>query len=175
MGLLGLIVAAALIVTLAAALAALAADKAVTQSASELLSLAVSAGEMIYNGALVCVDSDGYAVPAADTAGYVFMGVATQQADNSSGADGAVNVTIKRCGRFLLGWNGAGLTQAAVGNLAYAVDDQTVDAPDDTTNDVLIGQITRIVGASQAWVDIGCGARAGGGAWTEPTTTTTAL
>ncbi|MFW6162911.1 MAG: hypothetical protein ACODAJ_09090 [Planctomycetota bacterium] len=152
--------------------AALTADRATDRSLGDLLSLPVAASETIYAGSLVCVDTDGYAVAAADTSGYIFMGVATEQADNSGGSDGDVHVTVYRRGRFRFGWQGYGLTQAAVGDLAYVVDDQTLDAPDDTTNDVLVGQITKIEGTDEVWVDIDEGCRHGGGDWTEPTTTT---
>ena len=77
---------------------------------------------------------------------------------------------MRRRGRYLLAYDGA-LSQAAVGAQVCAVDDQTVDAADDTTNDVAVGTIARFESAGECWVDIDR-AVLEGRAWTEPTTTT---
>ena len=57
----------------------------------------VAANMKIYAGSLVCVNAAGYAVPAADTSGYRFAGVALEQVDNS---DGGKNVRVRRAGVF---------------------------------------------------------------------------
>ncbi len=49
----------------------------------------VAANTKIYAGSLVCVNAAGYAVPAADTSGYRFAGVALEQVDNSGGRTAA--------------------------------------------------------------------------------------
>ena len=153
-------------------MAALSSDRNTQYSLGDLLSIPVAASTQIFAGSLVCIDDDGYAVPADDAAGLIFAGVATAQADNSTGGAGALSVVVRRRGRYLLAYDGA-LSQAAVGAQVCAVDDQTVDAADDTTNDVAVGVIARFESSGECWVDIDR-AVLEGRAWTEPTTTTQA-
>ncbi len=152
-------------------MAALTSDRNTEYSLGDLLSIPVAAGACIYAGALVCADADGYAVPAADAAGLIFQGVATAQADNTAGADGDLSVVVRRRGRYRYAYQGA-LSQAALGGRVYAVDDQTVDAADDVTNDVAVGVIDKAEGAGECWVSIDAAVLAGR-AFSEPTTTTT--
>ncbi len=151
-------------------MAALTADRNTEYSLGDLLSIPVAAAEAIYAGALVCTDEDGYAVAAADTAGLTFAGVAIAQANNGSGADGDISVVVRRRGRYKLDYQGW-LTQAGMSAKVYAVDDQTVDAANGTTNDVQVGIIARIESAGEAWIDIDAAVLAGK-TWDEPTTTT---
>ena len=86
----------------------------------------VAASSTIYAGSLVCADGDGYAVPAAKTAGYRFLGAAQGQVDNSSGSDGDEKVIVRRGREFL--FKASGLTQANLGDPAYVSDDETLVA-----------------------------------------------
>ena len=152
-------------------MSALTADRNTEYSLGDLLSIPVAASTEVFAGSLVCSDADGYAVPAADTAGLTFEGVATARADNSSGADGDISIVVRRRGRYKFDYQGW-LTQAAMGSQIYAVDDQTVDAANGTTNDVLVGVIAKVEGANECWIDIDAAVLAGK-AWNEPSTTTT--
>jgi hypothetical protein len=134
-------------------MAALAADRNTEYSLGDTLALPVKASTTIYAGSLVCIDATGYAVPAADTVGLIFVGVATAQADNASGAAGDINVVVRRRGRYLLTYDGTA-TQADVGSLVYAVNDQTVDLTADTTNDILIGIVAKMEDADELWIEI---------------------
>ena len=80
----------------------------------ELRSLQVAAGKQIYKGALVGVTTGGYAQPL--TAGDLFVGIAYEEMDNTSGADGDESVRIYTVGDF-----GHALSGAAVSNLGDAV------------------------------------------------------
>jgi hypothetical protein len=152
-------------------MAALTSDRNTEYSLGDLLSIPVAAGERIFAGSLVCSDSDGYGVPAADTAGLVFEGIATAQVDNRNGSAGDLSVVVRRRGRYKLDFLGA-ITQAGQSAKAYAVDDHTVDAADDVTNDVLVGIVDKVEAAGEAWVSIDAAVLAGKD-WSEPTTTTT--
>ncbi len=112
----------------------------------------VAAATKIYAGSMVCVNAGGYAVPAGDTTGYRFAGVALEQVDNSSGADGAEVVRLRRAGVFE--FDGASLTQAKVGIDMYAVDDQTFADASTTTYDIKVGSLVKYVSASKGWIDI---------------------
>ncbi len=104
---------------------ALTMDRNTEYSLGDLLSVPVAASTRIFAGSLVCVGADGYAVPAADTAGLLFAGVATAQADNRTGDDGDLSVVVRRRGRFRFA-SGSALDQSSLGDKVYAVDDQTV-------------------------------------------------
>ncbi len=84
----------------------------------------VAASVVIYSGALVNINSAGYAVPAADDATHTFTGKADMRADNSTGADGDLPVEGHREGVFQ--FNAAGMAQADMNADAYIVDDNTV-------------------------------------------------
>jgi hypothetical protein len=149
---------------------ALTADRNTEYSLGDLLSVPVAAGEQIFAGSLVCLNASGYAVPAADVAGLLFAGVATAQADNRTGQDGDVNVVVRRRGRFRFDSLSL-LDQSARGARVYAVDDQTVAAADDVTNDIPVGVVDRVAAAGSAWIAVDCAVLAGK-AWSAPTTTT---
>lgn len=116
------------------------------------LAYPVKANTKIFAGTMVCTDSTGFAVPAADTAAFsTVRGIATAQADNTGGANAAIDVVVEFNCEFLLGCTGA-ITQVDVGQLAMAADDQTVSDAAAMTNDVRVGRIVELVSASTCWV-----------------------
>ncbi len=112
----------------------------------------VAAGAKIYAGSLVCVNADGFAVPAADTSGYVFVGVALEQVDNSAGANGAKSLRVRREGVFE--FDAASIIQAMVGDPMYVVDDHTFDDAAGPTNDIKVGLLVKFASATKGWIDI---------------------
>lgn len=112
----------------------------------------VKAATRIYKGSLVCADATGYAVPGADTAGYTFFGVAIEDADNSSGAAGALSVRVQTSGIFSFAKSGS-ITQASCGAQLCIVDDQTVGLAATTTNDIACGRLEALDG-SDVWLRI---------------------
>lgn len=152
---------------------ALTQDRNTNYSLGDLLAIPVAAGEEIFAGSLVCSNASGYGLPAADSAGLKFEGVATEHVDNSGGADGELTVVVRRRGRYRFGSANA-LNQAALSATVYAVDDQTVAADSsDVSNNVTVGLIDKVEGTDECWISID-GAVLSGGSWTEPTTTTAA-
>lgn len=132
---------------------ALSADKLTEYTEGVELSIPVDDGDTIYAGALVCVNADGYAVAGADTAGLIFMGVAREQADNSAGQDGDINVTVRRRGLFKMAFATA-ISIANVGDNVFIADDQTVDVAGNVTHDIFVGIIASYIDTTHAWVDI---------------------
>ena len=112
----------------------------------------VAAGAKIYAGSLVCVNADGFAVPAADNSDYVFVGVALEQMDNSAGANGAKSLRVRREGVFE--FDAASITQAMVGDPMYVVDDHTFDDAAGPTNDIKVGLLVKFASATKGWIDI---------------------
>jgi hypothetical protein len=110
----------------------------------------VAASAKIYAGSLVCLNTSGYAAAGADTASFKFLGVAREQADNSSGANGDITVRVRRKGVFRMAASGMAVTD--IGAAVYVSDDQTVAKS--TTNSVACGKIAEFVSATEVGVDI---------------------
>jgi exosome complex RNA-binding protein Csl4 len=131
--------------------AALAGVRDTPRRSGDARELGVASNATIFAGAMVAVNTSGYAVPASDTAGLRVVGRAEESVDNSGTAgDGALSIAVRR-GVFR--WeNGDTLTIADVGNLAYVEDDQTVQTAASATHDVVAGIIID-VDSDGAWVD----------------------
>jgi hypothetical protein len=134
-------------------MSALTKDRATSYREGIEIEFLVAANTKIFAGSLVCVNSSGYAAPAADTAGFKFIGVAMQQVDNSTGADGAKNLRVRRTGVFE--FDAASINPAMVGDPMYAVDDHTFDDAAGPTNDVKVGVLVKYEAATKGWIDIG--------------------
>lgn len=120
----------------------------------EVQDIPVVASDIIYKGAIVCVDTSGYAAPAADTSGYRFVGIAMEKADNSSGSAGDISVKVAIIGsggRFLATLSGA--AQTDVGEICYVTDDASLGTPGtDPGNTVVVGRLIEYVSATSGWV-----------------------
>lgn len=113
----------------------------------------VNALSVIYQGGLVCIDTDGYARPAADTAGFVCVGVA-HESKTGGAADGDVWVAVDYNADFL--FTASSITQAMLSTspAMYVVDDATVDDAAGATNDVFVGNLVQYVSTTSGWVFI---------------------
>ena len=146
-------------------------DRSTQYSLGDLLAVPVAAGEAIYSGSLVASNGSGYAVPASDSAGIVFEGVAVEQADNSDGSDGEVQVIVRRRGRYLFDAQSP-LDESARSAPAYAVDDHTVEADEtQVSSSVQVGVIDKLENSGECWISIDADAL-NTRTWSEPTTTT---
>ncbi len=115
----------------------------------------VAAGAIIYAGALVVLAA-GVAQPGSTALNLVALGRAEAQANNSCGAAGAINVRVRR-GTFL--WNNStgadAITEAAIGEPCYIVDDNTVALTNGTNTRSVAGTIFDIDAATgNVWVTI---------------------
>ncbi|RTL04377.1 MAG: hypothetical protein EKK62_16410 [Acidimicrobiia bacterium] len=91
----------------------------------------VAAATVILAGTLVAVNASGYLVPASADTTLLVVGVAEEGADNTSGANGALEVEVDRCiAKFV---NGDSITIAHVGDPCYATDNQTIAKGDGGT------------------------------------------
>jgi hypothetical protein len=108
----------------------------------------VIASDIIYEGAAVGENASGYARPLV--AGDVFLGFAESKADNSNGAAGAVNVTVKKRGNIVLNVGSLAITdndRVAV----YASDDNTFTKT--STSNSKIGYVSRFIEAGKGVVE----------------------
>ena len=108
-----------------------------------LVPLQVAAGALIHLGAIVAVDASGWAVPAADSAGFAAVGVAQERVDNTSGGNGARTVCVQKGVFGLANSMSNPLGQAHVGRTAYVEDDGAV-ANDSVVNKVAAGAVDEI-------------------------------
>jgi hypothetical protein len=109
----------------------------------------VKAGVKIYQNAAICTDSSGLVVPAADVAGYVYLGIARYEYDNTGGSNGDIKAEAWTDQQFKMTCTGA--AQSWVGKNAYLIDDNTV-AISGTTNSILMGKIVGFIDSSNVWV-----------------------
>jgi hypothetical protein len=105
---------------------------------------------LIYKGAMVSpAAADGYAhgLVAAEK----FLGVAEEKADNSAGADGAIEVVCLAAGtvRFT---GQSGFAQTNLGATVYASDDATLTTT--SAGNSAVGTIVRVESASIIWVKL---------------------
>lgn len=114
----------------------------------------VHADAVIFLGALVCLDADGFAIPAATATGLVADGVAEQHVDATGYADGAKTVSVRK-GVFKFDNSAAAdeITIAHIGDVAYIVDDHTVALTDGTSSRSAAGTIVD-VDSDGVWIRI---------------------
>lgn len=112
----------------------------------------VSASTTIYAGAMVMREADGYVVEGQTATGLIGMGVADKAADNGSGTDGDIDVRY-RPGVFRMANSASAdeITIAEIGDVCFAVDDQTVAKTDGTSTRSPAG-IVENVDAQGVWV-----------------------
>lgn len=110
----------------------------------------VLAATKIYKGTLVAIDNAGYGKPAADAANLRVVGVADHQADNSAGANGALNIIVRE-GVYRMA--ASSITQAMVGKMMYVVDDQTFDDAIGT-NGIKAGRLVEYISATEGWIAV---------------------
>ena len=128
---------------------ALTKDNLAEHKEGKLLAFPVKGSTKIYQGAICKVTAAGYLAGAAAEAGAVFAGMAYEQVDNSSGADGAVKCRVLTEGVFPMA--GSGFAQSDLGSKVYASDDQTVSTTQGA-NEQEVGKIVEVVSATEVMV-----------------------
>ena len=109
-----------------------------------------AADAKIYAGSMVCNNASGYAVPGADTASFVFLGVAQHQVDNIGGSNGDKKVVVRRTGVHRFAASGMAVTD--IGAAVCISDDQTVAKT--TANSIACGKVAEFISATEVGVDI---------------------
>lgn len=128
-------------------------DRNTPERSGDLLTLPVAANTVIYAGALVAVNTAGYAAPGATAADLKAAGRAERQVVNNPGAAGDQLVSVKR-GVFRFRNSDADpVAQANVSGDCYIVDDQTVAATSGTNTRSKAGKVLEIE-AGGVWVEI---------------------
>jgi hypothetical protein len=115
-------------------MAALAKDRNTARAQGDDRQGGVAASTLIYAGAMVMRNAAGYLIEGQTATALVGAGRAEARADNSAGANGAINV-VYRPGTYQYANSAAAdeITAAEIGSLCYVVDDQTVAKTDGTS------------------------------------------
>ncbi|MFZ4394162.1 MAG: hypothetical protein ACOYOU_00890 [Kiritimatiellia bacterium] len=130
--------------------AALGQGRDTPQRFGDYVGLTVASNVIVYAGAMVAINTGGYAVPAADTASYSVIGRAEETVDNRGVAYSATQPI--KVARGIFRWaNGDAATDADIGKLAYVTDDQTINKTGGGQN-IIAGSIVD-VDSSGVWVD----------------------
>lgn len=122
----------------------------IRERAGDLVVLGVAASTTIHQGALVCANAAGYAVPGATATTLTAIGVAQNSVVSGSVA-GDVRINVKR-GTFLFKNAAADpITIADTGKSCFIVDDETVAKTDGTSTRSKAG-IVHEVSDGGVWV-----------------------
>ncbi len=130
-------------------------DTAEIANGAKHLSLPIAGAATIYQGALVALNEDGFAIPAQAAAGLTAAGRAEETATNP-GEDGAVSIRVSR-GVFVYANSATTENRVGVADLlhpCYIEDDQTVTKVADGSS--VAGLVVR-VDADGVAVEVGSG------------------
>lgn len=130
---------------------AVTANQLVKMQDGDKRSYPVAASTRIYQGTLVYLNAAGYATDETATGVNAFIGVATGEANNTSGSAGDIEVEVYTEGDFEL--TGTSFAQTDVGMPIYADDNYACVLTLGATS-VRIGTIVRYVSATKHIVSI---------------------
>lgn len=132
-------------------MAALTSGRNTPRKSGKDMSRQVAAATLIHQGALVCLNAAGYAVPGSTATTLKGDGVARATVDNSAGAAGAARVEVEKGVFRFDNLAGDAVTIADIGGSAYVVDDQTVARTNGANTRSVAGTIVD-VDAQGVWV-----------------------
>lgn len=132
---------------------ALTAGRSTPARSGDTREIPVKAATHIFIGSMVAIDAAGWAVPAATATTLKVVGRAEGDADNSAGANAAINVRVGASDvyRFANSAAGDAIARADITANAYAVDDQTVAKTDGAGTRSIAGKIFD-VDAQGVWI-----------------------
>ncbi|WP_425099141.1 hypothetical protein [Tropicibacter sp. S64] len=113
----------------------------------------VAAATLIYAGAIVMRDSSGNLIEGQTATGLVGVGRAEERVDNSAGSAGDLTCDY-RMGVFAYANSASGdlITKADIGNVCYAVDDQTVAKTNGSSTRSPAGIVDYVDAQGNVWV-----------------------
>ena len=132
-------------------MAALTASYDALQKEGKVQNYALGAGKKFYKGSLVCVPTaTGFAEAGTDIAASNFVGVGYEDADNSTGAAGALAGRVHKSGSFV--FTALAASQSWVSRPMFLTDDNTVALT--STNSIQVGVCTEVISAVRVRVRI---------------------
>ena len=106
----------------------------------------------IWKGAIVALNTSGYATNGADTASFVTLGIAAETVDNAAGSAGDKSINVE-WGHWEL-MDSTGVDATNEGAAAVISDNNVVTDAAAGTNDIRVGEIVKYAGSNKAWVAI---------------------
>ena len=125
---------------------ALTKSRAVKSIPGILFSYHVLANAIIHQGAIVVVNSSGYAKPAAAATGLVAVGIARESVDATGLSSGDISIEIEEMIAECQNSAGDEITIADIGKVCFLADDQTVAKTDGTGTRSPAGVFKKIEG-----------------------------
>lgn len=133
-------------------MAALTQDRNTPRAEGELRQGGVAAATLIYAGALVMRNAAGFLTKGQTATGLVGVGRAEARVDNSAGSAGDAVLTYRPgIYRFANSGGADEITVAEIGDVVFAVDDQTVAKTDGAASRSPAGHVDA-VDAQGVWV-----------------------
>lgn len=105
---------------------ALTADRPTPRRDGDFVELPVAAGYRIYAGAMVAINSSGFATPAHQSGAQYTAGVAQHAVNSNGSTNGALTVRVCRLPHQFANATSYRITRADIGFTCYVSDDQTV-------------------------------------------------
>lgn len=116
------------------------------------ISVPLAAGAQVFAGGMVARQAaDGFGVAAGDVAGHKVVGVADEGVDNTGGADGDLEVIVRK---GVFGFNNVGtvVDQIDLGNEVFVSTDNEVEKVGGVVNNIRAGTLDRIEADGQVFV-----------------------
>lgn len=133
-------------------MAALTAPRNTIKRSGDVREIGVKAATKIWQGSMVAVDANGYAVPFATATTLRGLGRAELTADNTAGGNNAIKAKVGAgIYRFANSASGDLITTADIGADCYGVDDQTVAKTSGSSTRSIAGKV-HDVDANGVWV-----------------------
>lgn len=120
------------------------------------VSIPLKANAKVYKGTMIAIDASGYAVSAAAATAYQVVLVASADADNTGGLNGAISVDCYECEAYFANSSTAACDATCLGNLIYVEDNQTLAKTSETSSLSVAGRCTGF-DSGGVWVRLGFG------------------
>ncbi len=128
-------------------------DRKTPMKDAELIPVPVAADAVIGAGKIVVANATGYAAPGSTATTLTYLGRAEEAVDNNGGADGDINILVRRKKAFKFKNYGSDLVdQADLGKTCYIYDDETVAKTDGTSTRSEAGKVVGI-DSDGVWVE----------------------
>ena len=128
-------------------------DRKTPMKDAELIPVPVAAAAVIGAGKIVVANATGYAAPGSTATTLTYLGRADEAVDNTGGADGDINILVRRKKAFKFKNEATDLVvQADLGKTCYIVDDETVAKTDGTSTCSAAGKVVGI-DSDGVWVE----------------------
>ena len=124
------------------ALSANASVKGTGSAPRNLYEHGVAASSHCYQGAILVSDASGFIAPGTSAPSLKCVGVCLEEADNSSGANGDIDVKYRAGEYKFANDGGTPVVQADLGRDCYILDDATVTG--DATGRSVCGKVTKV-------------------------------